>query len=94
LTCGCFFVKIKSIFEKGEPIVSKTVEAIFENGVLKPVSPLNIPEHKKVTIFIKDEIMESFDVLSLASMVYDGLSHEDIEEIEKLALDRSHFTRH
>lgn len=72
----------------------KTVEAIFEDGVLKPISPLNIPEHKRVTILIKDEIVEPFDVLSLASMVYNGLSPEDIEEIEKLALDRSRFTRH
>jgi len=72
----------------------KTVEAIFENGVLKPISPLNIPEHKRVTISIKDETVEPFDVLSLASMVYNGLSPEDIEEIEKLALDRSRFTRH
>ncbi len=74
--------------------MTKTVEAIFEDGVLKPISPLNIPEHKRVTIFIKDEIVEPFDVLSLASMVYNGLSPEDIEEIEKLALDRSRFTRH
>jgi len=74
--------------------VPKTVEAIFEDGVLKPISPLNIPEHKRVAIFIKDEIEKPFDVLSLASMVYNGLSPEDIEEIEKLALDRSRFTRH
>jgi predicted DNA-binding antitoxin AbrB/MazE fold protein len=47
----------------------KTVEAISEGGVLKPISPLNIPEHKKVTLIIEDEVEESFDILSLASMV-------------------------
>lgn len=73
--------------------MAMTVEAIFENGVLKPISPLNISEHKKVTLIIKDEIEESFDILSLASMVYDDLSPEDIEDIERLALDRSHFSR-
>jgi predicted DNA-binding antitoxin AbrB/MazE fold protein len=71
----------------------RTIEAIFEGGVLKPISPLDIPEHKKVTLIIEDEIEESRDVLSLASMVYNGLSPEDIEEIEKLILDRSHFSR-
>lgn len=71
----------------------KTVEAIFEGGVLKPISPLNIPEHKKVTLIIEDEVEESFDILSLASMVYNGLSPEDIEDIERLILDRSHFSR-
>jgi len=71
----------------------RTVEAIFEGGVLKPTSPLNIPEHKKVTLIIEDEIEESLDILSLATMVYNGLSPEDIENIEKLMLNRSHFSR-
>jgi len=73
--------------------MSRTVEAIFEGGVLKPTSPLNIPEHKKVTLIIEDEIEESLDILSLATMVYNGLSPEDIENIEKLMLNRSHFSR-
>jgi predicted DNA-binding antitoxin AbrB/MazE fold protein len=71
----------------------RTVEAIFEGGVLKPTSPLNIPEHKKVTLIIEDEIEESLDILSLATMVYNGLSPEDIKNIEKLMLNRSHFSR-
>ena len=71
----------------------RTVEAIFEGGVLKPTSPLNIPEHKRVTLIIEDEIEESLDILSLATMVYNGLSPEDIENIEKLMLNRSHFSR-
>lgn len=73
--------------------MSKTVEAIFENGVLKPVSPLHIPEHKRVHIIIQDEIEEPSDILSLASKVYSGLSPSDIEDLEKIALDRSHFSR-
>jgi hypothetical protein len=31
----------------------KTIEAVFEKGVLIPTSPLNISEHKKVTLIIK-----------------------------------------
>ena len=72
----------------------KTIEAVFERGVLIPVSPLNISEHKKVTLTIEDEPIKSADILSLSSIVYNGLSPEDIEEIEKLALDRSGFSRH
>lgn len=71
----------------------KTIEAIFEEGVLKPVSPLDIPEHKKVTLTIEDELEGPSDILSLASLVYNGLSPKDIEDIEKAALDRSHFSR-
>ena len=73
--------------------MSRTVEAIFENGVLKPVAPLNISEHKRVTLTIEDEPTEPFDILSLAAMVYNGLSPEDICDVEKLALDRSRFSR-
>lgn len=73
--------------------MSKTVEAIFEGGVLKPVSPLDIPEHKRVTLIIEDELEKPSNILSLASMVYDGLSSEDIEAIEKIAFDRSRFSR-
>jgi len=36
---------------------------------------------------------EVFDILSHASVIYDGLSPQDIKEIESLALDRSHFSR-
>lgn len=71
----------------------KSVEAIFENGVLKPVTPLHIPEHKLVHIIIQEEIEEPSDILSLAANVYNGLSSSDIEDMEKISLDRSHFSR-
>ena len=74
-------------------MMAKTVEAIFEGGVLKPVSPLTIAEHKRVTLIIEDEPEETSDILSLASMVYNDLSPEDIEDIENIVLDRSHFSR-
>ena len=73
--------------------MTKTVEAIFENGVFKPISPLSLSEHKKVTLIIKDNNEEPTDILSLASLVYDGLSPKDIEDIEILVLDRSSFSR-
>lgn len=73
--------------------MAKTVEAIYEGGVLKPVSPLNIPEHKRITLIIEDELLETVDIVSLASQVYSGLSPEDIEDLEKIVLDRSRFSR-
>lgn len=73
--------------------MTKTIEAIFENGVFKPISPLKLSEHKKVTLIIKDSNEEETDILSLASQIYNGLSPEDIEDIETLALNRSLFSR-
>ena len=68
--------------------MSKTIEAIFENGVFKPISSPDISEHKKVTLIIEDKYEKPFEILSLASMVYNGLSPEDIEDIERLATPR------
>ncbi len=73
--------------------MTKTIEAIFEDGVLKPTKPLDIPEHKKMTVIIEDAPERTPDVLSLAAQVYTGLSTADIREIERVALDRTHFTR-
>ncbi|MBI4690040.1 MAG: antitoxin family protein, partial [Nitrospirae bacterium] len=28
----------------------KTIEAIYENGVFKPLKKINLPEHKRLTI--------------------------------------------
>ncbi len=34
----------------------KTIEAIYENGVLKPLEKVDIPEHKKLKIILEDKI--------------------------------------
>lgn len=73
--------------------MSKTVEAVYENGVFKPVVPIDMPEHKKLFLVIEEETEVSAEILSLASNVYKGFSAKDIEDVEKVALDRSHFSR-
>lgn len=73
--------------------MSKAVEAVFENGVFKPVIPLSFPEHKKVMLFIEEEHEETPDIFSLSSVVYKGLSPEDINDVEDIAFDRNHFSR-
>lgn len=68
------------------------VEAIYENGVLKPLESLKLPEHQKVTITIQLPPMENPDEeLESWHQVYAGLSDGDIREIESIILDRSHF---
>ncbi len=71
----------------------RTIEAVYEDGVLKPVNPLNIQEHKKITLTIEEDPEVSSDILSLASGIYNGLSSKDVEDVEKVALDRSQFSR-
>jgi predicted DNA-binding antitoxin AbrB/MazE fold protein len=67
-------------------------EAIYENGVLKPLEPIKLPEHQRVTITIQPLLIENPDQeLESWHQVYDGLSDKEISEIESIALDRSHF---
>jgi predicted DNA-binding antitoxin AbrB/MazE fold protein len=37
------------------------VEAVFENGVLKPLNPLNLPEHQKVRLVLDTAVSPSPD---------------------------------
>lgn len=72
--------------------MDRILEAIYENGVLRPLESLKIPEHQKVTITIQLPPVEN-PVQELESwhQVYAGLSDQEIGEIESIALDRGHF---
>lgn len=68
------------------------LEAIFENGVLKPLESLKLPEHQKVTITVQLPPVENPDEeLESWHQVYAGLSDSDIRDIESVAFDRSNF---
>ena len=73
--------------------MTQTIEAIYQNGMFKPLNPVSeeITDGKKVEITINDKKLSPEEMLELASQVYEGLSEEDIDEIEKIALDRSNF---
>ena len=74
--------------------MSETIEAIFENGILRPLQKLDIPEHQRLSITINSlEKQTPHDIIQLADQVFAGLSQEEIDEIEKIALDRTNFSR-
>jgi len=52
----------------------ETVEAVYENSVLKPLKRVNLKEGGKVTVVIKR------DVLKLAGSVKRAVSVEELEE--------------
>ena len=66
------------------------IDAIFENGTFRPIHRelLASPEGQRVRITVDDGDPES---LRLALSVYDGLSDDDIDEIEQIALERRTF---
>jgi predicted DNA-binding antitoxin AbrB/MazE fold protein len=57
--------------------MSKNIEAIYEGGVLKPLSPLKLNEHQKVKITVE----EGESAVRATSGLFRGLDHDTIEEI-------------
>jgi predicted DNA-binding antitoxin AbrB/MazE fold protein len=61
--------------------VSLTVEAVYADGVLKPVEPLPLKEHEKVRVSIEQG--DSSLLRAYAIMGWPG----DAETLERIALD-------
>ena len=57
------------------------VEAIYENGVLKPARPLPLEEHEKVQITVQPRVRNLADAYGI--MEWTG----DAETLERIALD-------
>ena len=69
--------------------MTKIIDAIYEDGVLKPLEPINIKEHTRVRLII--EVGESRkkkaeEILALARESCEGLSEEELSIIESARL--------
>jgi predicted DNA-binding antitoxin AbrB/MazE fold protein len=62
------------------------VDAIFQDGVFRPVSPPELREGERVRLTVERAAQATpEDVLRLARRVYEGLSEEDVAEVEAVA---------
>jgi predicted DNA-binding antitoxin AbrB/MazE fold protein len=72
--------------------MTQTLEAVFENGTFRLLEPPTVPlvdgQHVWLTV---ETGAAPDDVLALAEQVYDGLSDEGIDDVERIALDRRAF---
>lgn len=73
--------------------MAQTLEAVFEDGSFKPVENGSLPfsEGQRVTLTVEVPAESKVDLLGLAGQVYEGLSDKDIDEVERIALDRGSF---
>jgi len=72
--------------------VKGTVEAVFQDGVFRPLRRPDLPEGERVRLIVESMAQGSpIDVLELATRVYEGLSPRDIDEIEEMARRRTFF---
>ena len=69
--------------------MKQTMEAVYVNGVFKPLNTPELFEGQYVRLEVETPLEESSDdLLELAARVYEGLSDDDIDAIEKIANDR------
>lgn len=72
--------------------MQQILDAVYENGVFRPLQHPEIPEGKQVRLVVETGTeLAPDDMLELAAQVYQGLSEQDIDEVEEVALDRRHF---
>jgi predicted DNA-binding antitoxin AbrB/MazE fold protein len=71
----------------------ETLDAVFENGTFRPLSPAKVPlaPGQRVRLTVESPVQADQDLIELAAKVYDDLTDEQVDEIERLALDRSNF---
>ncbi len=70
----------------------QTMKAVFENGTFRLLEPpaVTLVNGQHVRLTVETEGTPD-DVLVLAGQVYDGLSDEEIEDVERISLDRRGF---
>jgi hypothetical protein len=74
---------------KGCVSMTQTLEAVFEDGKLRLLEKPAVPLHdgQRVRLTVETESAPD-DVLALAEPVYAGLSDEEVDDVERIALDR------
>lgn len=70
----------------------QVIDAVFHDGAFRPVQPVGFPisEGQRVRLSIESE-SPAKSPLDLLTSLYDGLSEQEIDEIEKIILDRRPF---
>lgn len=73
--------------------MSQVIDAIFINGNFKPLNGGHIPlaEGQRVRLIVETPPNSDKDLVELAGQVYEGLTDEQVHEIETIAVDRSNF---
>lgn len=72
----------------------QTIKARYHDGVLQPLEPLALADEAEVQVTVDTDIAVSADeVLQRAARVYQGLTAEQVAQIEIIALDRRQFFR-
>jgi predicted DNA-binding antitoxin AbrB/MazE fold protein len=68
------------------------MDAVYQDGVFRPVSRPELSDGERVRLTVERTTQtKPDDILKLACRVYEGLSQQDIDEIEDMARHRALF---
>lgn len=72
--------------------MSRFIEAVYEDGVLKPLEDPGLREHEHILLELRPlGRQDAGSYLAGWQRVYEGLSEAEIDEVEAIAFDRTHF---
>jgi predicted DNA-binding antitoxin AbrB/MazE fold protein len=73
----------KSRVDRRSTMATETIEAVYEHGGFRPITPVDIilAEGQKVRLMV-EPIEKPDDILALAAQVYEDLSEDQIDSIE------------
>lgn len=72
-------------------MTNQTIPAVYEAGVLRPLAPLDLPEHQRVRVTIQLDESPASDALQGWATVLAGLSDEERRAVHEIALERATF---
>jgi len=72
--------------------MKSSVDAVYQDGVFRPLRSPGLPNGERVRLTVERVTpAKADDILKLANRVYEGLSPQDIDEIEDMARHRPLF---
>lgn len=72
----------------------QTIKARYHDGVLQPLEPLTLADDAEVQVTVETAApVSAEDILRRAADVYQGLTMQEIAQVEAIALDRRRFFR-
>ncbi len=72
----------------------QTIKARYHDGVFQPLEPLILADEAEVQLTVETESTVSVDdILQRATRVYQGLTPDEIAQVENIALNRQAFFR-
>jgi predicted DNA-binding antitoxin AbrB/MazE fold protein len=72
----------------------QVIKARYHDGVLEPLEPLALNNDEEVRVTVESErAISAAELLERAARVYEGLTTDQIAQVESIVFDRRHFMR-